>query len=71
MVQTLEKPDSDSQFRLLACKSCKAEAGYQISTEGGHPIFRVKCEGCRQVTPWWNCKHDAQTDWNCRFGERA
>lgn len=69
MPYTLEKPVPDSQFRLLRCKSCKAESGYQTSIEAGRPIFRVKCEGCKQITPWWPCKHDAQVDWNSRFGE--
>lgn len=66
---TLEKPEPDSQFRLLPCKACKAGAAYQIGQEARKPIYRVKCGGCGQVTPWWPCRHDAQIDWNSRLGE--
>lgn len=32
---------------------------------------RVKCPGCGQSTPWFKAKHDAQMDWNGRFGIRT
>lgn len=63
-------PEQDSQYRLLRCRGCRrAVAGYQQTQEGPRTIYRVKCGGCGQVTPWWGCKHDAQLDWNRRYGE--
>lgn len=69
MANKLEVPDPDSQYRLLNCKSCKAISGYQTAEQAGKHVYRVKCSGCGQITPWHGCKHDAQLDWNSRFGE--
>lgn len=70
MPYTVEMPVPDSQFRLCHCKGCKSkEVGYQVSVDENKARFRVKCCGCGKHTPWWPCKHDAQFDWNSRFGE--
>lgn len=70
MQTSIEKPLPDSQFRLLPCKGCKSnEVGYQTSTVSIGEAYRVKCLDCGQRTPWWPCKHDAQIDWNSKFGE--
>lgn len=70
MPNSIEKPLPDSQFRLLPCKGCKSyDVGYQETVTGGRKNYRVKCIGCGQRTPWWPCRHDAQIDWNSRFGE--
>lgn len=67
----VDKPPADSQYRLLPCNCGADEAGYQVwPTEGRH-WFRVKCPGCGQETPYWANKHEAQLDWNGRFGRRA
>lgn len=66
----IEVPDQESQFRLLQCRNCgSTKPGYQESCAGERLVFRVKCGGCGQLTPWWGCKHDAQMDWNQRFGK--
>lgn len=69
MSYQLEIPDFDSHFRLCNCKDCKSIAGYQTENEAGKHIYRVKCSGCGQLTPWHICRHDAQIDWNSQFGE--
>lgn len=68
----VDKPPADSQYRLLPCNCGADEAGYQVwPTYGGGKQFRVKCPACGQETPCWPCKHDAQLDWNRRFGRRT
>lgn len=70
MIDKNGKPAQDSQFRLIPCRSCKNDnAVYQERVTGGKKNYRVKCLGCGQRTPWWPCRHDAQIDWNSRFGE--
>lgn len=64
----VEVPDQESQYRLLTCGNCGCtEAGYQEDVSKAR-LYRVKCPGCGQITPWFSCKHDAQIDWNGRFG---
>lgn len=63
-------PDNDSQFKLLPCRCGGKEARYQETITGGREQHRVKCPDCGQRTPWFHCRHDAQLDWNGRFGKR-
>lgn len=64
-------PDMESQFRVVACGNCGcAGVGYQQEESKEHR-WRVKCPGCGQSTPWFKAKHDAQMDWNGRFGIRT
>lgn len=46
----------------------ESSGGIPADPGGTATIYRVKCGGCGQVTPWWGCKHDAQLDWNRRYG---
>ena len=64
------KPQEDSWFRLLRCCGCHSEDVVYIQvTTGGQPQYRARCRFCGRRTPWYSCKHDAQVDWNGRFGE--
>lgn len=67
----LEVPDVESQFRLVQCRNCLCEqVGYQRDVSRAR-MWRVKCPGCGQITPWFECRHDAQIDWNGRFGVKV
>lgn len=67
----LDKPDLESQFLLLPCGACRGEdVVYVQFNTGGQRLYLAKCRGCGQRTPWYGCKHDAQVDWNERFGRR-
>lgn len=67
---TTIKPEPDSQFKLLDCGNCGSSDVVYIQTNtGGKEQYRVRCRFCGQRTPWWGCRHDAQADWNGRFGK--
>ena len=69
-MDTTDRPQPDSHFRLLLCGKCSSEdVVYKSTVTGGRTQFFVKCLGCGQRTPWYLCKHDAQCDWNGRFGK--
>lgn len=71
MMDTI-KPEPDSQYRLLGCGNCKSmDVVYIQANTGGKVQYRVRCRFCGQRTPWFNCRHDAQVDWNGRFGNRC
>lgn len=63
-------PDNDSQFKLLPCSCGGKSVRYQSTITGGREQHRAKCPDCGQRTPWFNCRHEAQLDWNGRFGKR-
>lgn len=66
---TTSKPEPDSQFKLLDCGNCgSADVVYIQANTGGKEQYRVRCRFCGQRTPWFGCRHDAQLDWNGRFG---
>ena len=47
-----DKPQEDSQFRLLRCCGCHSEDVVYIQvTTGGQPQYRVRCRFCGQRTP--------------------
>ena len=65
------KPEPDSQYRLLGCGNCKSkDVVYIQANTGGKVQYRARCRFCGQRTPWFGCRHDAQADWNGRFGKR-
>ena len=67
-----DKPDADSQFRLLPCGKCRNDdVVYKRTVTCGKTQFFVKCCGCGQRTNMHSCKHDAQVEWNERFGGKA
>lgn len=64
-MDAMEIPVPDSQFRLRQCGFCgNQKAGYQCVGKS----FRVKCGSCGKHTSWRRCRHDAQIEWNSRFG---
>lgn len=66
----IEIPEPDSQFKLLPCRCGGQNVGYQSTITGGKKEHRAKCPDCGQRTPWFQCRHDAQVDWNGRFWKR-
>lgn len=61
---------SPKRTASFGCCGCHSEDVVYIQvTTGGQPQYRVRCRFCGQRTPWYSCKHDAQGDWNGRFGE--
>ena len=57
------KPDPDSQFRLLPCPECKSEDVVYVHNQEKQ-LVRVRCRFCGKHTPWFGCCHDAQARWN-------
>ena len=65
------RPAPDSQFRLLGCGNCGSQdVVYIQATTGGKAQYLARCRPCGQRTPWFGCRHDAQMDWNGRFGRQ-
>ena len=47
-----DKPQEDSQFRLLRCCGCHSEDVVYIQvTTGGQPQYRVRCRFCGNILP--------------------
>jgi uncharacterized protein (UPF0303 family) len=62
----IKRPESDSQYRLVACGQCKSDnVAYVKYQNNGRVRFRVSCFDCGcTVQTGAECAHDAQVAWN-------
>lgn len=67
-VVEIEKPDPDSQYRLVPCLCGSHEVVYaRYIGPGGPNLWRVVCTDCKKtVDLQGTVKHDVQVEWNNR-----
>lgn len=62
-------PDRESQFKLIGCGCGSDQVAYFQDRVHGELMWVAVCLDCGARTKYHPIRHDAQEEWNNRFGE--